>query len=52
MLMEDAECDWTRLGMFPAATCQRPRGQAVTNRKDVKSLHKMLHMWCAQEGRD
>jgi hypothetical protein len=40
MLTEDAECDWTLLGMFPTATGKRPRGQAATNRKDVKSLPK------------
>ena len=40
MLIEDAERDWTLLGMFPAATGQRPRGQAATNRKDMKSFTK------------
>jgi len=42
--MEDAECDWTLLGIFPTAKDQRPQGQAATKRKDVKSLQKMLLM--------
>ena len=44
MLMEDTKNDRTLLGIFPSDTGQRSRGQAATNRKDVKSLQKMLHM--------
>jgi hypothetical protein len=44
MLMEEDECDWAILWMFHNAAGQRPRGQAATNRKDVKSLQNMLHM--------